>query len=375
MPLSVVRVQRRRRWLVVGVATVLLILAPVTIAAVRPTGQSIDASRLRDEILRSDTRPYQGYAQSNASLTLPNLPNLSDVSALFSSATTTHVWYAAPDRYRVAMVTATGENDLYRMPEGEYSWDYGSNMLTELDGEPTLRLPRAGDLIPPQLALWVLRAAPNDPVTTLPARQVAGVAASGLRLEPSDPNTLIGRVDIWADPDTGLPVRVEITPRGQQAPILRSEFESLDQTPPVVDRPVAAPGSGFTVANSSDVVRAFRALGGAPLPPTLADLPERDPGFGGVPGAALYGSGLATFAVITVPRPVADGMGDAATKAGAATVPLADGSVVLISASPMSLAVVRPTAGRRSYVLAGPVTTAMLQSVADALTQLRRGGR
>lgn len=375
MPLSVVRVQRRRRWMLVGVVAVLLVLAPVTIAAVQPVGQSIDATRLRDEILRSDTQPYQGYTQINGALTLPDLPNLSDVSALFSSATTTHVWYAAPDRYRVAVVTATGENDVYRMPEGEYSWDYGANTLTELDGEPTLRLPRASDLIPPQLASWVLHAAPSDPVTTLPARRVAGVQASGLRLEPSDPNTLIGRVDIWADPRTGLPVQVEITPRGQQAPILRSAFESLDQTAPVVDRPVAALGSGFTVAHTSDIIRAFRVLGGAPLPATLAGLPERDPGFGGVPGAALYGSGLATFAVITAPRPVADGMGDAAAKAGAATVQLTDGSAVLMSASPMSLAIVRPNSGRRSYVLAGPVTTAMLQSVADPLTQLSRGGR
>jgi hypothetical protein len=357
--------------MVVAVVTAVLILAPATVAALRPAGQSIDAARLREEILNSDTRPYQGYAQSNGALALPDLPNLSGVSALFSGATTTHVWYAAPDRYRVAVVTPTGETDLYRMPEGEYTWDYGANMLTELDGDPTLRLPRASDLVPPQLALWVLRAAPTDPVTTLPARRVGGVAASGLRLVPSDPRTLIGQVDIWADPHTGLPVQVEITPRGQQGPILRSAFESLDQTAPAVDRPVPARGSGFTVAHSSDVIRAFRGLGRAPLPATLAGWPEREAGFGGVPGAALYGSGLATFAVITVPTPVADGIGDAAGKAGAGTVRLTDGTVVLMSVSPVSLAVVRPAFGRRSYVLAGPVTTSVLQSVADSLTQLR----
>lgn len=81
MALSVVKLQRRRRWTVVAVVAVFLIMTPVTVAALQPDGQSIDATLLREEILNSETRPYQGYAQSDGALALPDLPNLSDVPA------------------------------------------------------------------------------------------------------------------------------------------------------------------------------------------------------------------------------------------------------------------------------------------------------
>ena len=45
-------------------------------------------------------------------------------------------------------------------------------------------------------------------------------AAAGLRLSPADPDTTVGRVDVWADPPTGLPLHVEVAPKS--APGFRS---------------------------------------------------------------------------------------------------------------------------------------------------------
>ncbi|GHF49891.1 hypothetical protein FHX82_003817 [Amycolatopsis bartoniae] len=374
MSLSVVRGARRRRWAVVVVVAVLLVAVPLVVSALRPAGHSLDAARLRDLVLASESVPYQGYAQSTGSLALPQLPDLADVSALFSTTTTTHAWYAAPDRYRVAVLTTGGERDLYRLPEGEYTWDYGADQLTELQGEAPVRLPRAADLLPPELARRILRTAPRDAVTTLPARRVAGIAASGLRLVPADSGTTIGQVDVWADPGSGLPLRVEVTARGQRAPILVSEFQQVGQTAPVVTAPVPAPSSGFTVTTAPDLSRALNALGQVRLPGTLAGRRASQTNVG-IQGAALYGEGLATFAAVAIPRNVADSAADAAAKAGAATVPLTFGDAVLLSIAPLSLAVVRPPGGRRAFLLAGLVTPAVLQAAGEDLTHLPRSFR
>lgn len=371
MPVSVVRRERWWRWAVAGVVAVLLVAAPLVAGAVGPSGNSIDAGRLRDLVQRSDSVMYDGEAQSTGSLALPALPNLADVSALFAGTTTMRAWYAGPGRYRVATLTTAGEHDVYRLPEGEYTWDYGANMLTELAGQPTVRLPRASDLLPPELARWILRSAPGEAVSTLPARRVAGIDASGLRLVPADPDTTIGRVDLWADPVSGLPVRVEVTARGQGNPVLVTGFEAVEQRPQVVTTPRPAPGSGFTVTNAPDISRAFGSFGRTRLPGTLAGRPMRQAELGGVEGAALYGSGLSTFAVVGVPRNIADAAADAASKAGGTE----SGNAVLLSIAPLSLAIVRPPGTRRAYLLAGPVATPVLASAGDDLSRLRRSGR
>lgn len=371
MPVSVVRAERGRRWAVVAVVAVALVTLPSLVVALRPAGPGADAGRLRDLVLASAAKPYQGLAQSRGSLAIPELPDLADVSALFSTTTTTRAWYAGPDRYRVAVLTTTGEHDVYHLPEGEYTWDYGANMLTQLTGDPAVRLPRAGDLLPPELARWALRSAPADPVSALPPRNIAGVPAAGFRLVPADPATTIGGVDVWADPVTGVALRVEVTARGQRAPMLSSEFQDVSQTAPVVTAPGPVPGSGFTITNAPDLSGALGALGRARLPTSLGGRPVRTANFGGVQGAALYGTGLATFAVVAVPRAVADGAADAAGKAGGTTTAQA----VQLSVTPLSLAIVRPPGSRRGYLLAGLVTPAVLTAAAADLATLRRSGR
>jgi hypothetical protein len=372
---SVVRHEKRRRWAVVAVVTAVLVSVPSVVAALAPSGEPADPARLRALVLGSAGRPYQGYAESSGSLALPELPNLAAATALFSGRTPMRAWYAAPDRYRVDILGTAGEHDVYRLPDGEYTWDYGDNTLTRLIGEPTVRLPRAGDLLPPELARRILQAAKDDPVRTLPGRNVAGVAASGLRLVPADPDTTIGQVDVWADPASGLPVRVEVTARGQQAPILVTEFQQLEQTTPVVEAPRPVLGSGFTVASAPDISDTLGAFSQVPLPASLRGRPVASSNFGGIAGAALYGAGLASFVVVAVPRNVAIAASDAAGKAGGTQVKLPVGTLVQLSITPLSLAIVRSTASRRSYLLAGTVTADVLRSAADELSRLRRSGR
>src|SRR5689334_4164931 len=204
MSATVVRRTRMRRWsLVVAVAAVLVAL-PTIVSALAPSSASVEPGRLRELILASVNQPYQGYAESNGMLGVPDLPNLTQVTSLLNGTTRIRSWYDSPDRWRFDVLSAlAGERDAYGATNGECLWDYGANLLTAVIGKPPVRLPRAGDLLPPDLARRVLAAAPNDPVTALPSRRVAGLAAAGLRLRPADPDTTIGQVDIWADPRTG----------------------------------------------------------------------------------------------------------------------------------------------------------------------------
>src|SRR4029453_13306921 len=98
---------------------------------------------------------------------------------------------------------------------------------TQVVGDLPARLPQAPDLLPPDLARRLLAdAAPGDGLTALPPRRVAGIAAAGLRFTPGDPDTTIDRLDVWADPATGLPLQVEL------AGGFPSRFLALSLTPP-----------------------------------------------------------------------------------------------------------------------------------------------
>jgi hypothetical protein len=357
--------------------TALLLAVPALVAALAPGGGSADPARLRDLIARSASQPYQGYAESTGSLGLPDLPKLGDVTSLFNGTTRMRAWYTAPDRSRVDVLTVGSERDVYRLPDAEYTWDYAANQLTELIGDPPVRLPQAGDLLPPDLARRILADAPGDPVTALPGRRIAGIAAAGVRLTPRDPDTTVGTVDIWADPATGLPLRVELSARGQTSPVLTTAFEEVDLTTPTipVEAPNPVPGSGFVVTSAPDVAKALGALGQATLPAQLAGRDLRTTELGGIRGVGLYGTGLSSFVVAAVPGDVGAQAADAATKAGAASIKLARGTAVAKSIPPLSLLVVRPMFSRRAYVLAGLVDPSVLQAAAGALTTLPRRGR
>ena len=85
-----------------------------------------------------------------------------------------------------------------------------------LSRDPDIRLPRTADLVPPVLAERLLRDVDADERTPAsPRRRVAGVDAPGLRLAPAAAQSSIDHVDLWADPDSGVPLRVEVFADGR----------------------------------------------------------------------------------------------------------------------------------------------------------------
>ena len=344
---------------------------PAIVAALPVPGSALSPAALRARILASAGVPYQAYAESSVDLGLPELPDLGDVSTLLDGITDQDVWYRSPGQWRADVIASAGETDTYQTSHGIFVWDYGSNLLTQILGAEPVRLPRAADLLPPDLARRLLGYASRaDHLSRLPAQRVAGVAAVGLRLVPADPATTVGEVDIWADPATGLPLEVEVTGRGASHPILVSRFLDLSEHRPsrATVTPDPAPGTGFTTTVLPDVSGILNGFGPL-LPSRLAGM-ARVASPGGLADVAAYGVGFSRFAVLPLPYGVGERALNAASDAGAAGIDLGSGTGALMDTPLLTVMLAQGPSGGPVYLLTGTVTAALLVRAATDLLNL-----
>src|ERR1700737_1871260 len=96
-----------RRWGVVGVAIAVLCALPSVVAAWPVHAAAVAPATLRARILAAADHPYQGYAESDGGLDLPELPQLGTISDLFSGSTMIRTWYSTPELWRSDVVTVT----------------------------------------------------------------------------------------------------------------------------------------------------------------------------------------------------------------------------------------------------------------------------
>lgn len=329
----------------------------------------ISAAALRTRILDSGRLPYAGYAESDATFGLPSLSGFSDVTALLDGVIRMRVWQAAPDRWRVDVLADASEHDTYQTPHAAYIWDSGSGLLTEVLGRYPVRLPRAADLVPPALALRLLReAGARARVSVLAPRRVAGIAAAGLRVSPGDPASTVAQIDIWADPATGLPLEVEVFGRGGGRPALQTQFLQVSSWRPVqaILTPQRGAGVAFTQATAADLSGALGNLGPVILPASLAGRPRvvSPAGFAQV---GIYGRGLATFAVLELSGATGLSVISGARAEGGTVLKVRHGTGVLITSSLITTVLLHPSAASGTFVLAGFVDRQLLKRAATQL--------
>ncbi len=350
-----VRLTAVRRWALVVLVGVLLVTAPTLVAALSPTTASADPGELRARIAASADRPWTGYAESRAGLSLPRIPQLADVTTLLSGTTRMRGWYAAPDRARTDVISAVGERDRYVTPQGQAVWDYGAELLTLVARDPVIRLPRPDDLLPPSLARRLLAGtAPTDRASALPARRVAGLDAAGVRVDVADPETTVAALEIWADPASGLPVAVDVIPRGSTAPVLSTAFGDLEQGPPdaAALEPRRGVGAGLTRSPTSDL---FGVLGRGPgdtLPATVAGR-DRTPPQRGFRALGGYGTTLSQVIAVPLPPELAGSLLQGIARAGAGRTLTVEGQGVALETPLLALAVVRTADASRAWAVAG----------------------
>ena len=240
------------RWTAPLAAAVVLIgVGPAVTAITADAHGSLPprtAAQLLADVQGARLEGLSGTVVETSELGLPSLPTVGGDSASFSSLVsgthTMRLWYAAPDRVRLALLGQLGESDLVRNGDDLWAWSSHDNTVTHwtvptgaIDRGRTGPMgadpPGSAAITPQQAAEAALKAIdPSTRVTTDPTAEVAGRPAYQLDLVPRDTRSLIGSVRIAIDGRTHVPTRVQVFARGASHPAFEVGFTSFStQTP------------------------------------------------------------------------------------------------------------------------------------------------
>jgi len=285
---------------VLGVA--LLVGLPLAVRAIPATDADVSARDLLGLVRASADEPWSGQAESKGTLQLPEAGRFNGVAALLGEGTRMRGWWRSDQTWRVDRLGLTGENDLIHRDGVTVEWDYEDDEV-QVSTDPLVRLPRSSDLLPPVLGRRVVTGEVD--VTRADPRRVAGVDAAGLRVEPSTAASSIDHVLLWADPDTGVVLRVEVYDgASSRVPVFTSAFSRYDAGQPDGGTTRFTPPAGAELRTEDvlDIADAADQYADVPAPRTLAglrdvrDLSGREARGRGAVG--VYGEGLTQLIAI-----------------------------------------------------------------------------
>jgi len=282
-----------RRWCLVALGVALVVGVPMGVRAL-PAGESdVSAEDLLAQVAGAQERSWSGLVETQGSLALPVADRFTDVGALLGESTRLRVWWRDRESWRVDRLLASGEVDLVHAAGRTTEYDFDDAEATTSE-DPDVRLPRSADLLPPVLARRLLQDVDAAQVARLPVRRVAGIAAPGLRLVPGTERSSIERVDLWADPDSGVVLRLEVYAAGATEPDFATEMVDFSADRPARERVTFAPTAGTEQSFDEVLDIADAANQYAPLrpPDTLAGLPRTQDDGGSEGAVGVYGRGL-----------------------------------------------------------------------------------
>lgn len=356
-----------QRWAVVLLGVAVLASLPTALALWPARAENVTAADLLAAVQGSGDAHYSGYAEARGGLVLPVTEEFTDVVNLFGSTSRMRVWWRTAQDWRVDTVTASGETDLFHRSDATVLWDYESN-TARVSRDPEVRLPRTADLLPSALGQRLLSEATAEEVARLPERRIAGRTALGLRLTPTDERTTIANVDVWVDPGTGVPLRVEVLGADGVDAVTATFLDFTAELPDgEVTGFVAPPGADFGFTDVVDVAAAVNQFGPVAAPDTLAGLPGRDDATA-AGAVGEYGRGVTLLTASPVwdrfTRPLRDQL---ESTPGA----VVDEYGVTVSAGPLTLLLTPGSRERISWVLAGTVDRDTLVAAAQELEGIR----
>lgn len=259
--------RRRARWAVpAGAASVLavaLVVSPM-VADAAPSLPPRTAAELLASTRAAVDHTFSGTVVETARLGLPDLGGAGSTSlsaaSLATGSHTARVWYAGPERTRVALVGDLAETDVIRDGRNVWTWSSETKAATHVtlpaesatDGKATAGRPDAGSMTPTQAAQQALAAI--DPTTTVRVQgtaSVAGRSAYELVLEPKDTRSLVAQVRLAIDSTTSTPLRVEVFARGAAKPAFETAFSSVTFATPAASVFAFSPPPGTKVTNKT----------------------------------------------------------------------------------------------------------------------------
>ena len=372
--MGLVQRDRARRWLAVCTAVGALAVTPALIGA-RPAADSgARADQLVEQALGSEHVAHQGLVQVDGRLGLPSLPVESSGLTLVDQSTRIRSWWTSSDAWRTDVLRTGGQQTEFATADGTRQWDYEQNTVDDHIITGNVRLPRAEDLLPPaagrSLLAWI---SPEDRVRRIGARIVAGRTADGVRVEPGDDRSSVGHLDVWIDPNTGLPLQLDVYAHGAGQPAFSTRFMDLsyDRPAAALTHPAMTPTARYELTVRRDLLAYVSATGRALFPAKIGSFPALT-GVGLPAGIATYGGGFARIALVQLPARFAPRVLDSlvGTPARAA----AGGRLVILGSALLQVAILQPDSGG-TYLLAGTLTsTAMAGTAATALLELDGSG-
>jgi hypothetical protein len=357
----------RARWLVVLLTAAALVVTPLAVRLRPAASSNLAPAQLVQRMQASGALGWSGSAETSGALQVPESDSFATLSQLLSETSQLRVWWRSSDDWRVDRIRSTGETDLFRQRGFSIRWVFEGQTAT-VSPVSEIRLPDASDLIPPTLARSLLQGARDDELTPLPSRRVAGRDAAGVRLTPREADGTVGHVDAWADIESGLPLRVEVSGLNDARPLLTTTLVDLELGSPAAETTDFTPTEGTTVnyEESVDVAAAANALARFDLPTTLGGLStrsDRDPG-----AVGIYGRGPTTLLVLPLRGRVAwqlreqlQGSADARETASGTLAPVGLLNLLLTPTTQLG------DDGRSAFLLVGTVSTDTLERAATAL--------
>jgi outer membrane lipoprotein-sorting protein len=236
--------RRIARWAVpAGVVAALagsVVLVPV-VAGADPSLPERSAAELLAEVSEAQAQPFSGTVVETADLGFPALPSSGDsptLSDLVTGSNTARIWYASPDKARVALLGTLAETDVIRNGNDVWVWTSDKNtaqhfVLPSDDADEPAEAPAPNVVTPSEAAEQALEAVdPTTRVTVDGTSEVAGRPVYELVLAPRDERSLIGQVRLAVDADTSMPLCVQVYAAGATEPAFETGFTSVSFSTP-----------------------------------------------------------------------------------------------------------------------------------------------
>jgi outer membrane lipoprotein-sorting protein len=271
-------------------------------------------AQLLTDVQKAQVDGLSGTIVQNADLGLPSLPGVggagsSDMTSLISGSHTLRLWYAGPNKVRLALLGSLGESDLVR--NGTDFWMWSSKDKTATHREVPLmkedapqKLADSSPTTPQEAANAALAAiSPTTKVTTDGTATVAGRPAYELLLQPKDAGSLVDSVRIAIDGKTHVPTRVQVFAKNSQDPSFEVGFTSFDPTTP------SASAFGFNPPPGTKVTDGYSSSSKTPDKPAapgkgLADHADKA---GSQARPKIVGTGWSSVVVARVPSDATSG--------------------------------------------------------------------
>ena len=254
MPAS--RRARRLRWLApvaIAAALGLLALVPTLSSAATPDLPAITPEQLVAKVKQSNVQAFSGTFELTTDLGIPNLSSLQGAAGesgagfnpvdLLSGTHTATIAVDGPDRQRISMPGTLSEVDAFHDGQNAWLWESDGHKVTHYilpartpdnDADANKAPGAPGPTPTPEdFAKQLLdQITPSTNVSVTTPAYVADRAVYELVLAPHAADSTIDHVGVAVDAANGMPLQVEIVPKGQTKPAVELGFTSIDYGKP-----------------------------------------------------------------------------------------------------------------------------------------------